>query len=111
MDKQNTSFITTNWPLIGMLPGLLMVINRIYDFTVDSNQRDGFPVQFFAFNAGTRSCLGKQLDMNLMKTVIVEILQNYDIHVIKGQKIEPLPGLILRMKHGLNVTITKRDSA
>ncbi|KAF8075664.1 hypothetical protein N665_1073s0012 [Sinapis alba] len=67
--------------------------------------------KFFAFNAGPRSCLGKQLAMNLMKTVIVEILQNYDIHVIKGQKIEPLPGLILRMKHGLSVTITKRDSA
>ncbi|CAH8360937.1 unnamed protein product [Eruca vesicaria subsp. sativa] len=67
--------------------------------------------KFLAFNAGPRSCLGKQLAMNLMKTVIVEILQNYDIHVIKGQKIEPLPGLILRMKHGLRVTITKRDSA
>ncbi|CAH8361027.1 unnamed protein product [Eruca vesicaria subsp. sativa] len=67
--------------------------------------------KFLAFNAGPRSCLGKQLAMILMKTVIVEILQNYDIHVIKGQKIEPLPGLILRMKHGLSVTITKRDSA
>ncbi|XP_048591329.1 alkane hydroxylase MAH1-like [Brassica napus] len=65
--------------------------------------------KFLAFNAGPRSCLGKQLAMNLMKTVIVEILQNYDIHVIKGQKIEPLPSLILRMKHGLSVTITKRD--
>lgn len=67
--------------------------------------------KFLAFNAGPRTCLGKQLAMNLMKRVIVEILQNYDIHVIKGQKIEPLPGLILRMKHGLSVTITKRDPA
>ncbi|CAH8360948.1 unnamed protein product [Eruca vesicaria subsp. sativa] len=67
--------------------------------------------KFLAFNAGPRSCPGKQLAMNLLKTVIVEILQNYDIHVIKGQKIEPLPGLTLYMKHGLSVTITKRDSA
>ncbi|CAH8361029.1 unnamed protein product [Eruca vesicaria subsp. sativa] len=66
--------------------------------------------KFLAFNAGPRSCPGKQVAMKLMKTVIVEILQNYDIHVIKGQKIEPLPGLILCMKHGLSVTITKRDS-
>ncbi|KAL0737675.1 hypothetical protein Bca4012_013885 [Brassica carinata] len=67
--------------------------------------------KFLTFNAGPRSCLGKQLAVNLMKTVIVHILQNYDIYVIKGQKIEPLPGLVLRMKHGLSATITKRDSA
>ncbi|KAL0737674.1 hypothetical protein Bca4012_013884 [Brassica carinata] len=64
--------------------------------------------KFLAFNAGPRSCLGKQLAMNMMKTVIVHILQNYDIYVIKGQKIEPFPGLMLLMKHGLSVTITKR---
>ncbi|RIA04650.1 hypothetical protein BRARA_K01095 [Brassica rapa] len=67
--------------------------------------------KFLAFNAGPRSCLGKQLAMNMMKTVIVEILQNYDIHVIKGQKIETFPGLMLLMMHGFSVTITKRDSA
>ncbi|CAF2005963.1 unnamed protein product [Brassica napus] len=67
--------------------------------------------KFLAFNAGPRSCLGKQLAMNMMKTAIVEILQNYVIHAIKVQKIEPLPGLMLLMKHVLSVTITKRDSA
>ncbi|KFK30522.1 hypothetical protein AALP_AA7G273500 [Arabis alpina] len=67
--------------------------------------------KFLSFNAGPRTCPGKQLAMTLMKTVVVEILQNYDIKVIKGQKIEPNPGLILYMKHGLRVTITKRCSA
>ncbi|EOA16471.1 hypothetical protein CARUB_v10004625mg [Capsella rubella] len=64
--------------------------------------------KFLSFNAGPRTCPGKQLAMTLMKTVVVEILQNYDIEVIKGQKIEPDPGLMLHMKHGLRVTITKR---
>ncbi|ESQ32700.1 hypothetical protein EUTSA_v10005410mg [Eutrema salsugineum] len=67
--------------------------------------------KFLPFNVGPRSCLGKQLATILMKIVVVEILQNYDIQVIKGQKIEPLPGLILWMKDGLSVIITKRDSA
>ncbi|ESQ47193.1 hypothetical protein EUTSA_v10027725mg [Eutrema salsugineum] len=67
--------------------------------------------KFLPFNAGPRSCLGKQLAMILMKTVVMEILQSYDIKAIKGQKVESLPGLILRMKHGFEVTITKRDSA
>ncbi|CAA7020587.1 unnamed protein product [Microthlaspi erraticum] len=66
--------------------------------------------KFLSFNAGPRTCPGKQLALTLMKAVAVEILQNFDIKVIKGQKIEPDPGLILYMKHGLRVTITKRFS-
>ncbi|KAL0733145.1 hypothetical protein Bca4012_009355 [Brassica carinata] len=53
--------------------------------------------KFLVYNTGPRSCLGKQLTMNLMKTVIVEILQNYDIHLMEGQKINPLLGIVLRM--------------
>jgi len=43
--------------------------------------------------------------------VIVEILQNYEIKIVSGQKIEPKPGLILHMKHGLKVTMTKKCSS
>ncbi|CAE5959573.1 unnamed protein product [Arabidopsis arenosa] len=67
--------------------------------------------KFLSFNAGPRSCLGKNLAMNLMKTVVVEILQNYEIKVVTGQKIEPKPGLILHMKYGLKVTMTKKYSS
>ncbi|CAH8391508.1 unnamed protein product [Eruca vesicaria subsp. sativa] len=67
--------------------------------------------KFFAFFGGPRSCLGKHLAMNLMKTVVVEILQNFDIQAVKGQKIEPATGPILRMKHGLRVTLTKTCSS
>nr|QWK52377.1 cytochrome P450 96A8-5 [Isatis tinctoria] len=67
--------------------------------------------KFLSFNAGPRTCLGKNLAMNLMKTVIVELLQNFEIKVVNGQKIEPKPGLILHMKHGLKVTVTKKCSS
>nr|AWD38968.1 cytochrome P450 family 96 subfamily A polypeptide 146 [Descurainia sophia] len=67
--------------------------------------------KFFSFNAGPRACLGKKLAMIQMKTVVVEILQNYDIQVVEGQKIEPAPGPILRMKHGFRVTLSKRCSS
>ncbi|KAJ4898690.1 hypothetical protein Rs2_12641 [Raphanus sativus] len=66
--------------------------------------------KFMSFNAGPRTCLGKNLAMDLMKTVIVEILQRYEISVVHGQKIEPKPGLILHMKHGLKVTVAKKYS-
>ncbi|CAH8273839.1 unnamed protein product [Arabidopsis lyrata] len=64
--------------------------------------------KFLSFNSGPRTCLGKHLAMTQMKMVAMEILQNYDIKVIKGQKIEPVLGFILSMKHGLRITITKR---
>ncbi|EOA12720.1 hypothetical protein CARUB_v10028124mg [Capsella rubella] len=64
--------------------------------------------KFLAFNGGPRSCLGKQIAMIQMKTVVVEILQNYDIKVAKEQKTQPDTNVILRMKHGLKVSISKR---
>ncbi|KAJ4877036.1 hypothetical protein Rs2_42054 [Raphanus sativus] len=67
--------------------------------------------KFLSFNSGPRTCLGKNLAMNQMKTVAVEILQNYDIKVVKGQKVEPVLGFILSMKHGLRVTVSKRCPA
>ncbi|CAN7109358.1 unnamed protein product [Brassica rapa subsp. narinosa] len=67
--------------------------------------------KFLVFNSGPRTCLGKHIAMTAMKTVVVEILQNYDIKLVKGHKIEPKPRLILHMKHGLRVTLTKRCSA
>ncbi|CAA7020589.1 unnamed protein product [Microthlaspi erraticum] len=67
--------------------------------------------KFVAFNSGPRTCLGKNLAMTQMKIVAVEIVQNYDITVVKGQKIEPVLGFILSMKHGLSITITKRCTA
>ncbi|XP_024014684.1 alkane hydroxylase MAH1 [Eutrema salsugineum] len=67
--------------------------------------------KFLSFNAGPRACIGKNLAMNMMKTVIVEILQNYEIRILSGQKIEPKVGLMLYMKHGLKATITKKCSS
>ncbi|WZZ10224.1 hypothetical protein YC2023_096145 [Brassica napus] len=67
--------------------------------------------KFFSFNAGPRTCLGKYTVMTHLKIILVEILQYYDIEVVKGHKIEPLPGLTLHMKHGVKVTLNKRCSA
>ena len=67
--------------------------------------------KFLVFNSGPRSCSGKHLAMTAMKIIVVEILQNFDIKLVKGHTIEPKPRLSLHMKHGLRVTLTKRCSA
>ncbi|CAH8304326.1 unnamed protein product [Eruca vesicaria subsp. sativa] len=66
--------------------------------------------KFLAFNTGPRTCLGKHLAITQLKMVAVEILQNYDVKAVKGQKIEPVLGFMLSMKHGLRVTVAKRCS-
>ncbi|CAA7047260.1 unnamed protein product [Microthlaspi erraticum] len=63
--------------------------------------------KFMAFNAGPRACLGKHLAMLQMKIIAVEVIQKYDFKVVEGHKIEPVPSVILRMKHGLKVTVGK----
>ncbi|EOA16441.1 hypothetical protein CARUB_v10004594mg [Capsella rubella] len=64
--------------------------------------------KFLSFNAGPRTCLGKEVAMTQMKTVAVKIIQNYEIQVVEGHKIEPAPSVILHMKHGLKVTVSKK---
>ncbi|CAH8273837.1 unnamed protein product [Arabidopsis lyrata] len=64
--------------------------------------------KFLSFNAGPRTCLGKEVAMMQMKTVAVKIIQNYEINVVEGHKIKPAPSVILHMKHGLKVTVSKR---
>ncbi|CAH8313175.1 unnamed protein product [Eruca vesicaria subsp. sativa] len=63
--------------------------------------------KYLVFNAGPRTCMGKHLALLQMKMVAVEIIQNYDFKVVEGQKIDPVPSVILRIKHGLKVTVSK----
>ncbi|KAH0914597.1 hypothetical protein HID58_029043 [Brassica napus] len=63
--------------------------------------------KFLPFSAGPRSCLGKKLTFLQIKTVAVKIIQKYEIEVVEGQKSEPVPSVLLRMQHGLNVSVTR----
>ncbi|ESQ29662.1 hypothetical protein EUTSA_v10023422mg [Eutrema salsugineum] len=64
--------------------------------------------KYMAFNSGPRLCLGKHLALLQMKIVALEIIKNYDFKVIDGQKIEAVPSIVLRIKDGLKVTISKK---
>ena len=64
--------------------------------------------KFIAFNAGPRSCLGKEMAMIEMKMVATAILWNYHIKVVEGHQVSPGVSIVLHMKHGLKVEVTKR---
>ncbi|KAJ9177695.1 hypothetical protein P3X46_012885 [Hevea brasiliensis] len=64
--------------------------------------------KFFAFNAGPRTCLGKEVAFIQMKTVAAAIIHNYHVQVVEGHPVSPNVSIILQMKHGLKVRISRR---
>ncbi|XP_054803449.1 alkane hydroxylase MAH1-like [Prosopis cineraria] len=64
---------------------------------------------FISFNAGPRTCLGKDLSFIQMKIVASSILKDYQVHIVKDHPISPSLSIVLLMRYGLKVWITKRN--
>ncbi|OUZ99325.1 Cytochrome P450 [Macleaya cordata] len=64
--------------------------------------------KFFAFNAGPRSCLGKDISFTQMKSVVAAVLFNFHVEVVEGHLVCPKPFINLHMKNGLKVNIKRR---
>jgi cytochrome P450 len=64
--------------------------------------------KFIAFNAGPRSCLGKDISFIQMKMVAASILWKFHIQVVEGHSVTPRVAIVLRMEHGLKVKVNKR---
>ncbi|TKY50478.1 Alkane hydroxylase MAH1 [Spatholobus suberectus] len=65
--------------------------------------------KFIAFNAGPRTCLGKDLSFFQIKMVAAAILRNYRVQLVEGYVATPSLSIVLLMKDGLKVKITKRE--
>ncbi|GAV71625.1 p450 domain-containing protein [Cephalotus follicularis] len=64
--------------------------------------------KFFAFNAGPRTCLGKDMAFTQMKVMAATIIHNYHFELVKDNQVVPRLSVILHMKHGLKVKVTRR---
>ncbi|KAI9120393.1 hypothetical protein K1719_007426 [Acacia pycnantha] len=64
--------------------------------------------KFISFNSGPRICMGKDLSFIQMKMVASSILRNYQIHVAEDHPVYPSFSIMLFMKYGLKVRITKK---
>ncbi|KAL9241477.1 hypothetical protein vseg_015587 [Gypsophila vaccaria] len=66
--------------------------------------------KFLAFNAGPRTCVGKDMAFIQMKIVAATVIQNYDFRAMEGQSVVPDTSIILKMKYGFKVKVSKVQS-
>ncbi|CAH1446701.1 unnamed protein product [Lactuca virosa] len=65
--------------------------------------------KFTAFHAGPRACLGKKMSFIHMKVVAATIIYNYQVKMVEGHSFTQSGSVILQMKYGLMVKVTKRN--
>ncbi|XP_057765280.1 alkane hydroxylase MAH1-like [Salvia miltiorrhiza] len=65
--------------------------------------------KFPAFNAGPRTCLGKEMAFLQMKMVAAAILYGYKVRVVEGHPVSPRDSIILQARDGLKVLLSKRN--
>ncbi|CAN0892357.1 Alkane hydroxylase MAH1 [Linum grandiflorum] len=62
----------------------------------------------FAFSAGPRACLGKKIAFLYAKQVTSALVYNYKLELVEGHPVEPAVSIVLFMKHGLKVRVSRR---
>ncbi|KAK1264523.1 Cytochrome P450 86B1 [Acorus gramineus] len=66
------------------------------------------PQKFLAFNAGTRTCLGKDVAFTQMKIVAAAVIYNFKVEAVEGHVVEPRMSVVLHMKNGFLAKVRKR---
>ncbi|XP_057826562.2 cytochrome P450 86B1 [Cryptomeria japonica] len=65
--------------------------------------------KFLAFNAGPRVCLGKEMAYMQMKCAAAAIISRFRVRVAANHRATHKLSIILTMKNGLPVTVTRRE--
>lgn len=65
--------------------------------------------KFPAFNAGPRTCLGKEMAFVQMKMVAAAIIYHYNLQLVEDHPVTPSDSVILQAKHGLKVRLFRRN--
>jgi cytochrome P450 len=64
---------------------------------------------WFPFSGGPHQCIGGYFGLMEMQIVISMILQRYELELLPGHRVEPKPGITLGFKHGLQMTLRRRE--
>ncbi|CAI0454995.1 unnamed protein product [Linum tenue] len=65
--------------------------------------------KFMTFLTGPRTCLGKAMSFMLLKFMVSSILWNYKFEMVEGHVVKSTPSMVLSMKDGLKMRVSKRN--
>jgi cytochrome P450 len=69
-------------------------------------ERAGRPAAaYLPFGAGPRHCVGSHFAMTEALVILAMVLQRYGLALVSGHPVEPLPGITLRTRYGLRMTV------
>ena len=85
------------------------LISRSHDGCAANKLRYVPSHKFMAFNSGPRLCLGKDIAMAQMKTIVAAVVCNFDVELLQGQSIKPKLSCTLQMNNRLMVTVNKTN--
>jgi cytochrome P450 len=63
------------------------------------------PDVYIPFGAGPRFCLGSEFAMLEAQLITAMVAQTFRLRLVPGQLVVPLPGITLRARHGLPMTL------
>lgn len=66
---------------------------------------------WFPFSGGPHQCIGGYFGLMEMQIVISMILQRFELELAPGHKVEAKPGITLGFKHGLDMTLRRRQQS
>jgi cytochrome P450 len=78
------------------------------DRWLDERVKGALKFAYFPFGGGPRTCIGAALATMEAVLVLAAIAQKYQIRVAPGCRVEPLPTITLRPRHGIKVVLTRR---
>ena len=62
---------------------------------------------YFPFGGGPRLCIGASFAMMEANLLVATIAQRFQLQLVPGHPVDPLPGITLRPRHGMRMQITK----
>jgi cytochrome P450 len=65
----------------------------------------GTPEAYIPFGAGPRFCIGSEFAMLEAQLITAMVVQSFALRLVPGHPVEPLPGITLRVRHGLKMTL------
>ena len=66
------------------------------------------PRAYIPFGLGPRSCIGNEFAMLEAQLILAMVTQAFELHLVADTSVEPLPGITLRPRQGISVTLQKR---